>query len=112
MIRLPASRRATFTALLGLALASAAGAARAENELDCPELAQAFAKTYFAFPALKTDTIERLVTWRASCSAKPPKGDGNVSALCQADLPEGGQVFYWIKTGVNAESSGYQICDE
>ncbi|MFJ1299297.1 hypothetical protein ACILG0_04975 [Pseudomonadota bacterium AL_CKDN230030165-1A_HGKHYDSX7] len=112
MFRFPASRPGAVTALLALALATATGTVRADNDLDCPELAQAFAKTYFAFPELKTNTIERLVTWRASCAAKAPKGDGNVRALCQADLPEGGQVFYWIKTGVNAESSGYQICDE
>ena len=112
MFRLPARRPIALTALLSLVLATTAGAARAENDLDCPALAQAYAKTYFAFPELKADTIERLVTWRASCAAKPPKGDGNVRALCQADLPEGGQVFYWIKTGVNAESGGYEICDE
>ncbi|OZI35579.1 hypothetical protein CEG14_10930 [Bordetella genomosp. 1] len=101
----------------GLAAASAAASAAAQaddapKEVSCEALAQSFGKTYFAFPEIKPGKVERLVSWRAACTEKPPKGDGNVYRLCQADLPEGGQVFYWLKTGVNNESSGYEICDE
>ena len=85
--------------------------AYADNELDCPQLAEAFKSTYFAFPEIVPGSVEQFAAWRASCVSGAPAGAGNVVSLCQADLPEGGHVFYWLKVGVDVESSGYEICE-
>lgn len=85
--------------------------AYAESGIDCLEMAHGFEQHYFGFPEFDDDTVEQLVTWRASCAAAPPEGKGNVIALCHARLADGGYVFYWRKAAVEAESSGYEICD-
>ncbi len=59
--------------------------------------------------------IESFVTWRAACAEKPPKGPGNVTALCQADAmtPTGQQekVFYWEKVSGKTLHTGYYWCE-
>lgn len=103
--------RSTRLSLPIVLLALSLSPAVAEDSDDCVEIAAGFERHFFGFPEIEQDTAERLVSWRASCAGQPPGGKGNVFALCQAQLPVGGAVFYWRKTGVNAETSGYEICD-
>lgn len=85
--------------------------ARAETSDDCLAIASAFKQTYFGFPDFDPKTVEQLVSWKASCASGPPQGKGNVVALCQAKMADGGFVFFWTKAAVEAESSGYELCD-
>lgn len=59
--------------------------------------------------------IEYLVTWRAACAEKPPKGPGNVTALCQGEATtqtgQRKQVFYWEKISGTTLHTGYYWCD-
>ncbi|WP_245872431.1 hypothetical protein [Brucella pituitosa] len=82
-----------------------------DDDGTCPELAQKMSKIYFGFPEIVDGSIERFASWKASCATKAPAGQGNVVALCQGKLKGDGNVFYWIKAAVEAESSGYEICD-
>lgn len=86
--------------------------AQAGEAADCVQMAGDFADHFFGFPEVEQETIERLATWRGSCASQPPGGLGNVLALCQARSPDGSHVFYWRKTGIEAETSGYEICGQ
>jgi len=92
-------------------LASTAIAQAIEDDGTCSELAQKMGSIYFGFPEILDGSIERFASWKASCAAKAPAGQGNIVALCQGKLKGDGYVFYWIKAAVEAESSGYEICD-
>lgn len=92
--------------LLGSAVLDAAA-----DDATCLELSQTFAQAYSGFPEIKAGTIEQIVSWKASCATKPPAGLGNVVALCLAALKGDGHVFYWTKAAIEAETSGYEICD-
>jgi len=83
-----------------------------DDDGTCPELAQKMSKIYFGFPEIVDGSIERFASWKASCAAKAPAGRGNIVALCQGKLQGDGNVFFWIKAAVEAESSGYEICDD
>jgi hypothetical protein len=82
-----------------------------QEDPACRDMAQAFKHIYFGFPDLKEETIEQIVSWKASCAKGPPQGRGNVVALCLAEIQGDGHVFYWTKAAVEAETSGYEICD-
>lgn len=102
--------------VMGYALAAtmyflSASTALSSETGDCKEMAASFASHFFGFPEIDAESIERLMTWRASCATEPPGGKGNVFALCTAQLSSDGYVFYWRKTGVDAETSGYEICE-
>lgn len=104
--------RFVLTLLGGLLLGSAHAEPSAPEHIpDCPELAQRFSKNYIAFPDTRKAKIETLSSWKASCARAAPKGQGNVLTMCQARLPEGDYVFYWLKQSVNGESSGYELCE-
>ncbi|WP_313028413.1 hypothetical protein [Brucella sp.] len=97
---------------MGLVASSAQAQAQAiDDDGTCPELAQKMSEIYFGFPEIVDGSIERFASWKASCAAKAPAGQGNVVALCQGKLQGEGNVFFWIKAAVEAESSGYEICD-
>ncbi|WP_312469219.1 MULTISPECIES: hypothetical protein [Brucella] len=99
---------------MGLVASSAQAQAQAQaidDDGTCPELAQKMSKIYFGFPEIVDGSIERFASWKASCAAKAPAGQGNVVAFCQGKLQGEGNVFFWIKAAVEAESSGYEICD-
>lgn len=83
-----------------------------DDDGTCPELAQKMSKIYFGFPEIVDGSIQRFASWKASCAAKAPAGRGNIVALCQGKLQGDGNVFFWIKAAVEAESSGYEICDD
>lgn len=92
-------------------VASSALAQAIDDDGTCPKLAQDMSKIYFGFPEVVDGSIERFASWKASCAANAPAGQGNVVALCQGKLQGDGYVFFWIKAAVEAESSGYEICD-
>ena len=107
--------RFSFTSLAAVLFmsfaASTAQAQTIDDDGTCPELAQKMSKIYFGFPEIIDGSIERFASWKASCATKAPAGQGNVVALSQGKLKGDGNVFYWIKAAVEAESSGYEICD-
>jgi hypothetical protein len=58
--------------------------------------------------------FEELLTWRASCAEEPPKGSGNVEALCHATARTSNgssrMVFFWERRdGANVQS-GFEFC--
>lgn len=102
----------TFRAISALVtFLTTATSAPASESGDCREMAKSFNGHFFGFPEIVSGTEEEFASWRASCATEPPGGLGNVFALCQAELPDGGHVFYWRKTAIDAETSGYEICD-
>lgn len=64
----------------------------------------------------KASNFAALVTWRASCAEKPPKGPGNVTALCEADAQtqsgEKKRVFFWEKSENGKKHTGYYWCEQ
>ena len=60
--------------------------------------------------------IDYLITWRASCSEKPPVGvKGNLLILCDADLiSQNGasrRIFLWMFEGSDGNNKiGYHLC--
>lgn len=91
--------------------ASSAVAQTIDDDGSCTELAQKMSGIYFGFPEMVNGSIERFASWKATCATKAPAGHGNIVALCQGKLNGDGHIFYWIKAAVEAESSGYEICD-
>lgn len=76
----------------------------------CSDLAVRMAGAFDDFPVVRTDEIEQLVTWRASCAETTPDGPGVVEALCQAGTEGENRVFYWSKVSDQGRSVGYASC--
>jgi hypothetical protein len=79
---------------------------------SCKMLAKDLGFADKKFPLSDIKSIEGLVTWRASRCERPPRGDGIVTQLCDAELASGKGIFFWEKKmGKEKLEHGFFICN-
>jgi hypothetical protein len=82
-----------------------------EVNLDqCKAIQSRLAATNKNFPNLLNQSINQLVTWRASMCEAPPRGSGVVTALCEGKTRDGTNVFYWEKNNDGKFESNFLSC--
>jgi len=104
-----------LTVIVGILMANAA---YAEDALEasmlraCVQTAEILNKS--GKVNINLNEITPFVTWRASCSEKPPAGAGNVMALCEGTSirrdGKGELLFFWSKTAKGKINTGYFVC--
>ena len=108
-------------ACLALLLATASGAALAQNvdDIDRKMLkdCQTLATELNASKGLGIgpDSIRPFFTWHATCAERPPTGPGNVTALCEGTriTAKGEQrVFFWEKSRHGKRHRGFFSCTD
>jgi hypothetical protein len=78
---------------------------------SCKALAKDIGLINKKFPQSDIKSVTGLVTWRASLCEKPPKGNGTVIQLCEAELGSGESIFFWQKkTKKGMLKPGFFIC--
>lgn len=78
---------------------------------DCKDLAIKLEKYNKNFPRINYSTITPLYTWRASTCETPPKGKGEVTALCDAQTNGGFNIFFWEKKNKNSFEPNFMTCE-
>lgn len=62
---------------------------------------------------IRQDGMTSMFSWHAACAERPPRGPGNVTALCEGKRTAakgGGKIFFWQKSDHGKLSNGYFNC--